>query len=374
MKVDQLLLSENNWKTKLSSINFNPQVFLCFVANSFESKESVVQFLKASYPDALIAGCSTVASISGVSVSNRDMCVTAIKFDNSTIKKVAVKIDSICGSENAGEEIGKKLYNKDLKHVIVFSDGININGSDLVVGLKKKLHNVSVSGGLASTNMEDNKNFVINDDDIVAKTVVGIGFYGDRLKIGNGSQGGWGSFGVERLVTKFNKNILYEIDGVPALTMYKKFLGDKLNAFLKKPDLTFSFSMRNGNSETRTVRAITGVNEDDQSLILGGNIYNNASVRLLKVTVDRLINGAEASAIAAKLTDKTELAILFSCVGRKNFLKQLVEEEVEVVSDILGENTCMTGFYAFGEIGPFKNLSTCELHNQTMTITTITEC
>lgn len=374
MKVNQLLLTENNWEVKLTTINFSPQIFLCFIANSCTYKESVVKFLKANYPNAIIVGSSTVANVAGVLVNKTNMSVTAIQFNKSTIKKVAVKVESECGSEKAGEVIGKKLYDKNLKHVIVFSDNININGSDLVLGLKNTLPEVSVSGGLASSNFDNKETFVINDAAMVSKTVVAVGFYGNHLKIGNGSQGGWGSFGIERLVTKFNKNILYEIDGVPALTMYKKFLGDKINAFLKKPDLTFSLSMRSGNSDARTVRAITGVNETDGSLILGGNIYDNASVRLLKVSVDRLINGAEASAIEAKINDETELAILISCVGRKNFLKQLVEEEVEVVRDVLGEGTCMTGFYAFGEIGPFKNLSTCELHNQTMTITTITEC
>lgn len=95
----------------------------------------------------------------------------------------------------------------------------------------------------------------------------------------------------------------------------------------------------------------------------------------MKANIDRLINGAETSAILAnKIHDnKSELAILISCVGRRLVLKQMVEEEVEVVREIIGEKPSITGFYSYGEIAPFGEFSPCELHNQTMTITTLSE-
>jgi hypothetical protein len=64
---------------------------------------------------------------------------------------------------------------------------------------------------------------------------------------------------------------------------------------------------------------------------------------------------------------------LISCVGRKLVLKQRTEEEVEAVRDAFGEATVMTGFYSYGEIAPFSRSATCELHNQTMTVTAISE-
>lgn len=131
------------------------------------------------------------------------------------------------------------------------------------------------------------------------------------------------------------------------------------------------------NEQTKpVVRTILAVNEDEQSLTFAGNIPEGSKVRLMKANVDRLINGAEDSAISANkiFKEDTELAILISCVGRRLVLKQLVEEEVEVVRDILGEKPCITGFYSYGEIAPFGEFSPCELHNQTMTITTLSEC
>jgi hypothetical protein len=89
-----------------------------------------------------------------------------------------------------------------------------------------------------------------------------------------------------------------------------------------------------------------------------------------------LIEGAGGAAqvsIKPLVGKEVEFAILISCVGRKLVLKQLVEEEVEAVQDVLGQQAVLTGFYSYGELAPFLKDAKCELHNQTMTITTFTE-
>ena len=96
----------------------------------------------------------------------------------------------------------------------------------------------------------------------------------------------------------------------------------------------------------------------------------------MKANFDRLIDGATGAAGTGRValgTATPELAILISCVGRKLVLKQRVEEEVESVRDVLGESVVLTGFYSYGEISPFTPGAKCELHNQTMTITTMAE-
>ncbi|NRA92567.1 MAG: FIST C-terminal domain-containing protein, partial [Psychroserpens sp.] len=184
----------------------------------------------------------------------------------------------------------------------------------------------------------------------------------------------WDSFGIERLVTKSKKNVLYELDGLPALELYKSFLGDEADN-LPSSGLLFPLSMRSNETEKPVVRTILGINEEDQSLTFAGNIPKGSYVRLMKANIDRLIGGAEASAKALnKTTDESsELAILISCVGRRLVLKQLVEEEIEVVREVIGDKPQITGFYSYGEIAPFGAFSPCELHNQTMTITTLSE-
>ncbi|GAA3570060.1 FIST signal transduction protein [Snuella lapsa] len=361
MKVKQISLEEYNWKASLSSLHIKANVFLLFISPKFKEKQEVIGVLRKAYQNACIIGCSTAGEISDVSVKDNTISLTAIQLEKVVYKKVSVSVDDMTCSYAAGQELATKLFNENLKHVLVLSDGLNVNGADLVTGLKTKLPDVSITGGLAADGSDFCQTFVINNGEIVDKTVIGLGFYGEGLKVGYSSKGGWDSFGIERLVTKSDKNVLYELDGQPALRLYKSFLGEQANN-LPSSGLLFPLSMRINENTKPIVRTILAVDEKEQSLTFAGNIPEGAYVRLMKANINRLINGAEESAISAnkELLETSELAILISCVGRRLVLKQMVEEEVEAVRGVLGPKPCVTGFYSYGEIAPFEEFSPCE--------------
>lgn len=375
MKVQQISLNEIDWKKKLESLNLNANLFFLFVSPDFNFKHEVLSLLNSNYPEAIKIGCSTAGEISDVTVKDNSISLTAIQLEKTQILKVTQQINHMDDSFVVGEKIASDLRDDNLKHVLILSDGLHVNGADLIAGLKSQLHDVSITGGLAADGANFKSTFLVNNHEIVDKTIIGLGFYGDSLNVGFSSKGGWDSFGIERLVTKSRKNILYELDGMPALEIYKSFLGSQA-VNLPSSGLLFPLSMRNSENSTPVVRTILGISEEDQSLTFAGNIPQDSYVRLMKANMDRLIRGAEDSAKSAieSLKESSELAILISCVGRRLVLKQLVEEEVEVVRDTLGKKPKITGFYSYGEIAPFGKFSPCELHNQTMTITTLSEC
>ncbi len=358
------------------SIDFSPTLFTLFVSPTFENKEDFVQSLHNKYPEAILVGCSTSGEILGNEVTDSTIALTAVEFEKTKIKLFTLDlVDVDNDSLKAGTSISHELQSDALRHILVLSDGLNVNGAELVKGLHAELsEKVSITGGLAGDGADFGSTFIIANNEIVSKKILGLGFYGDNLKIGFGSQGGWDSFGVERVVTKSVDNVLYELDGQPALELYKSFLGDKAKD-LPGSGLLFPLSMRNEENKTPVVRTILAVSEEDQSLTFAGNIHQGSYVRLMKANVDRLINGAEESAqITQGIIDTDcQLAILVSCVGRRLVLKQLVEEEVEVVNEVLGQQVMTTGFYSYGEIAPFNKFTPCALHNQTMTITTFAE-
>lgn len=375
MKVNQLSITQENWKTVLSSIDIKVSLFLLFVSPKFALKNDFLRVLKKRYPKAIIMGCSTAGEISGVTVKDKTIALTAVEFDKIELKKVAVKVGSIESSYDVGVNVANKLYKSDLKHIIVFSDGLNVNGSDLVAGLKSRLPEISITGGLAGDGADFVSTFVVDEDKVVDKMVIGLGLYGNHVKVGFGAKGGWDSYGIERLVTKSSKNVLFELDGIPALDVYRPFLGEEALG-LPSSRLLFPLSMRENGNAKPLVRSILKIDEETKSLTFAGNIPKGSYVRLMKGNIDRLINGAEESAIAADRTfsQTSELAILVSCVGRRLVLKQMVEEEVEVVRDVLGVKPKISGFYSYGEIGPHDEFSESELHNKTITITTLSEC
>jgi len=111
-------------------------------------------------------------------------------------------------------------------------------------------------------------------------------------------------------------------------------------------------------------------------MTFAGDVPEGTYARLMKANFERLIDGASEAAktsYEAIGSSSPDLAILISCVGRKLVLKQRTEEEVEGVRAMLGDRTVLTGFYSYGEICPAAPNAKCELHNQTMTITTFSE-
>ena len=177
------------------------------------------------------------------------------------------------------------------------------------------------------------------------------------------------------LITRAEGNVLYEMDGKSALELYKRYLGEHARE-LPASGLLFPLAVRSDGDNRPVVRTILAVDEAAQSMTFAGDVPGGADARLMKANFDRLIDGAVGAARTTREADGSsspELAILISCVGRKMVLKQRVEEEVEGVRDVLGESTVLTGFYSYGEISPFTRSAKCELRNQTMTITTLSE-
>jgi hypothetical protein len=251
---------------------------------------------------------------------------------------------------------------------------LKVNGSQLVEGLTSGLPHVTVTGGLAGDGTRFQETLVICGDEARSRVIAAIGFYGPRIHIGCASLGGWDSFGPDRLITKASGNVLYELDGQSALDLYKRYLGDHARN-LPASGLLFPLSVRRSDSDEPIVRTILAVDEAAQSMTFAGDMPVGAHARLMKANFDRLIDGATGAARASRGVNGSaaEVALLISCVGRRLVLKQRTEEEVDAVRDVLGPRVPLAGFYSYGEISPFVASARCQLHNQTMTVTTLSE-
>lgn len=388
MRVEQRRWTKaQGWIPALSqTIAESAQLILVFGATSILKEHRVLEQIRKMYPRAHILGCSTAGEICGTQVTDDSVVVTAVSFEHAEFKGVQVQLNQVKNSFEAGKYLAEALPSsvpiagssevKKLMHVFALSDGLRVNGSELVRGLTEHLPDgVTVTGGLAGDGARFEETLVFWDSDPQKNTIAVLGLYGSRLKVGFGSLGGWDSFGPERLITQSEGNVLYELDGHSALELYKKYLGDHAKG-LPATGLLFPLSLRTKTGETGVVRTILSIDENTRSMTFAGDVPDGSYVRFMKANFDRLIDGAVGAArtsYSAIGSVTPNLAILISCVGRKLVLKQRIEEEVEGVRDILGGPTIITGFYSYGEISPFTPGTKCELHNQTMTITTFLE-
>ncbi|MVM37353.1 histidine kinase [Spirosoma sp. HMF3257] len=378
MKIRQAKFSKNNWESISETPGFAPEkasLVLAFGERRLLETSSPYAHLFQLYPKAEIVINSTSGEIIGDKVYDDTIVITAIEFEKTTVKTVQFDISNHKESHQVGEKLARALDEENLLAIILISDGGVVNGSELISASNRWLNRpVPVIGGLAGDGDRFERTVVGVNQDPVSGKVVGIGLYGTELKIGHGTMGGWDVFGPEREVTKSNYTELYQIDDRDALDLYKDYLGRYAEG-LPGTALLFPLSIRITPDSQPLVRTILSINETTKSMTFAGDMPEGASVRFMRANLDRLV---EASALAAQnaltqLGKAPELAILISCVGRKLVLGQRTEEEVEVACDIFGSVPYMTGFYSYGEIAPAGPASPGELHNQTMTITILSE-
>jgi hypothetical protein len=349
---------------------------LGFGEKNILANENIYQLLKDKYCNAAIVLCSTSGEIYNDTVQDNTVSISAIEFEKTTVQSVSVNIDDFANSFEAGEALVKQLSMDSLSYIMIISDGAKVNGSELVRGVNVVVQNkVPITGGLAGDAARFQSTLVGLNGPAVSGKIVAIGFYGDHLKISHGSMGGWDMFGPERTITKSSANTLFEIDDKDAIELYKTYLG-KYADELPGSALLFPLSVTLPDSDEPVVRTILTIDNEHKTMVFAGDVPVGSKVRFMKANFDKLVDAAaQASnnAFAMNLKETPKLALLISCVGRKLILDNRTEEEVIAVSEAFGPGTLLTGFYSYGEISPFTQNTQCQLHNQTMTITTFDE-
>ncbi len=378
MQIEQRVWTEpGRWRPEgPGALRESAQLVLVFGGAREMTSGRLLDELQAFYPHAQLFGCSTAGEICGTTVHDDSVVATAVHLDHSRFSGALVPLAEADSSFEAGERGARSVAAEGLKHVFVLSDGLRVNGSDLVKGLRSALPaHVTITGGLAGDGHRFKETFVFLGGEPVKDSIALLGFYGDRLRVGYGCLGGWDPFGPERQITRSRGNVLYELDGASALELYKRYLGEHADG-LPATALHFPLNVRTGGGESGVVRTVLSIDEQHQSMTFAGDVPEGSYARLMKANVDRLIDGAVGAARASfggAEAREPDLAICISCVGRKLILRQRIEEEVEGVREVLGGRAVLTGFYSYGEISPFTPNARCELHNETMAITSFFE-
>lgn len=360
-------------------LELEPHVLLAFGSAAHFEQAELFHRLHHALPDTLLIGCSTAGEICRDGAFEGQAILTGIRFTAPLLRTASSHIPDMEHSREAGRRLGRQLAHPmgadPLRSVLILGQGVRINGSDLLRGLTEALGPaVHISGALAGDGGAFTRTYTLLGGLISDQHAVALGFYGDHVALSTGSAGGWEPFGPVRRITRSAANILFELDGVPALEVYKRYLGAWAKD-LPGSGLLFPFALL-GEDERATglIRTMLGLNEAEGSLTMAGDMPSGGYVRLMHAGTSALVEGARDAARAALLPDsQASLGLLFSCVGRKLLMGGRVDEEVEVVSEVVGRDRCLTGFYSYGEFGAPDAFGECRLHNQTMTVTLLQE-
>jgi hypothetical protein len=377
MQLETLLFADGRWSMPtFPDLDSERTVVVAFGGTEFFDDPAPFVTLARAYPRSRLIGCSTSGEIFGTKISDHSIAAAVFRLQRGTVVHAQAKVSSAEDSFAAGRKIATELARPGLRAVLLLSDGLKVNGSELVRGVNFVLpSSVVVTGGLAGDGSRFERTWVLERATPTLGLISAVGLYGEDLRIGHASRGGWDIFGPERIVTRSQGSVLYELDGKPALELYKEYLGERASG-LPATALLFPLSLRATRSDDKSlVRTVLAVDEATQSMTFAGDIPQGFLAQLMKANFDRLIQGASDAASMLKIEPAAGarmLSIAISCVGRRLVLGERSEEEIEAVLDVLPSSTRQVGFYSYGEISPYAT-GACDLHNQTMTLTTISE-
>ncbi len=349
----------------------SPQTLVVvFGGASFLDTPGPLDDLVAAYPSSVVVGCSSAGEIFGDRISDDSLSVAVARFEHGSLRQARADVEKDVSSSVAGEALARQLIGPDLRAVFVLSDGLSVNGTELLAGIHRAVDaSVAVTGGLAGDGSRFKRTWVLSGGKPSSGVVVAVGLYGKSIGVSHGSRGGWDAFGPERLVTHSEGNVLYTLDDEPALALYKTYLGERAQG-LPATALLFPLALRAVDSTKTVVRTILSVDESNQTMTFAGDIPQHSIVQLMRANFDRLIDGASQASEAASAPEAGEsLTVAVSCVGRRLVLGERAEEEVEAAQEGLPPDGKMVGFYSYGEISPFAPGECGVLHNQTMTLT-----
>jgi hypothetical protein len=371
MQINQFRWSEKNGWESTPGFLTDADLVLIFADNAFFQTDDCYIQLHDMFPHAHIVGCSSSGNVLGVEISDGDIVATAVKFKSSKVLLASIDIEPGQNAREIGVHLMNKLNTPGLRHAIIISDGLLINGSELTNGLNRA--GIPVTGGLAGDGTRFGKTWVMANSPAKTGRIAALGFYGD-VTVKSGCSAGWKEFGADRIITKSNGNVVYEINDEPALDLYKRYLLEQADE-LPASGMRFPLSIQATQTDRALIRALLAIDETAKSLTFAGDMPQGHLCKLMHANLDSLIESAGLAAIEAQPASQTEagLCLLVSCVGRRLVMGQMTEDELDIVQEKLGGNTLITGFYSYGELAPFSEDMRCQLHNQTMTLTTIYE-
>jgi len=362
--------SGQGWSEPLPEMDSPNTLILAFGDTTVMDDPAPIRELRERFPSGRLLGCSTSGQIVEDAIEDGGVAALFLWFEHTQLRSASTSVGSASASREVGAELGRRLTAPDLHGVFVLSDGLGVNGAQLVEGLRHELpETVCITGGLAGAGDRFQRTWVCADGEPTANQIAAVGLSGEHARMWHGSQGGWDVFGPERRITRSRDNVLYELDHKPALEIYEQYLGDKASE-LPASALLFPLAIWTGPSVRPLVRTVLSISREDCSMTFAGDMPQGARAQLMRANFDDLVDGAAQASAMIPLEDPAVVAacVPISCVGRRLALRHRAEDELEEVVSTLSWCRSHVGFYSYGEISPIVG-SSCELHNQTMTLT-----
>ncbi|NDF11387.1 MAG: hypothetical protein EB060_01025 [Proteobacteria bacterium] len=387
MDIQQLLWNEEyGWRPVEAGepVDFvekpiDAQLVLYFGAASVFEKVPVYEELKRRYPYAHIVGASSALQVSGHYPLTGAITATAIRFRDAEVRVASTELKRPEQSYGAGVQIGESLISPDLKAVLLLCDGTVADAGVIISAMVGKIgKKIPISGMVSSTGLGAVHTFTGADSVPEPGKIAAIGFYGKHVELNTAGFHSCVPMGAPHKITRAKGHIVYEMDGVDALSVYRKYVkedtaeGDRMR-------LLFPFMMSREDMPAHGVlRSVVMVDEGAKALVLGGNAPEGRILQMMMSRPEHIVIDGEAAALAkARLIKSTAkgdvLALLAGDVSRAAAMDRNIYQETGYVAELLGSKPSLIGGYGNGMFMPVMPGEESKLHNYTTAIAVLQE-
>lgn len=340
-----------------------PQAGILFAAIDFEYS-LILQRINDTFPKIELIGGSTDGEISSVLEFQQDS-ITLMLFcsDEIEIRAAIGRNVSQNPTEIAYESIesAKQQITMPIKFGITMMESLTTSTVSILQGLELALGNLPIFGGATADQWRYKQTYQFYKNEVLSDAVTTLLFAGNII-FSHGRAGGWRPIGKRSLVTKVDKNIIYEIDHKPALDFYYYYLN------IDEPDSVYPLAVFPPNEETFFLRGAISYDKNTGSITVSGDIPDNSIVQITDTSLEDVIAASQSSFSEAKANYAgldPEVALFFSCAWRRQILGTRANEEYQAIANFHKQVLSSCGFYTYGEIAPLRENGQTFFHNTT---------
>lgn len=381
---DSYTVGANACQDALTKLDADKADLAIVFASSKYDQEKMLSGVRSVSKNALLVGSSTAGEITTDGPANKPsvavmlMNAPEIKFYAAVGENIAA--DARAAGKKAAEEV-KKLAGAELKAFMMLPDVLVGNGADIVRGVLDSLgEHFPVVGGASGDDFKFVKTYQYLNDKVYSGAVVGLGLVGN-FKIGIGVKHGWLPVGTPMKVTKSQGAVLHELNGAPAINIYRDYFGEEeakqlQQETLAKLAITYPLGMTVAGSDEMLIRDPITVDEKG-SITCAAEIPEGSEIQLMIGSREEAVKVAKIA--AEKAVEQLDGAhpkavIIFNCIARSKLFGEHSGEEISAIQEAVGRETPLIGFYTYGEQAPLggevRNINKCNpaFHNETVVI------
>lgn len=339
---------------------FKPTLAIVFISVK-QDREAVCVILKKNNID--ILGATSSGEFVDGHQSEGEIAILLLDInreDYSILFESTQGNDILTSAKKAGKSALSKFPHPGL---ILLSTCLSVagemyDGRALIHGLEEEVgKDVEIFGGMAGADGAMSGTLVFNSEHTTDEGFALLILNSDKISLTGAAISGWKSIGKIRTVTKCVDGWMYEIDCQPALDMYLRYLGQKLDkedgsgqVFFFE-DIGFFHPFIAVDSGEPILRTPMEVDKERKAIKLDFALPEGGQLLFTLPPDFDIVENVLIEAMALKKENRADAdaLLVFLCLGRISALGPLIEQENEGLHKLW--NAPMAGFFTYGEYG-----------------------